>query len=410
MKISLTNTNISKLTLRKNRYDVWDEKLTGFYIRVSPGGKKTYRCFYRHEGVKKNITIGSADVLNVSEAREKARAILGKVADGIDPNFSKTSRKKEITLKQFIDAEYASWREISKKAGKEEIARIRANFLDEFGDYRLIDIIPLNIERWRVRRLKNKIMPTTINRDVSALRTALFRAQDWEFIENNPLSKLKPIPIEKGGIVRYLEVEEEKRLRIALDARIDEMSAARKRADEWRKDRGYDERGSIAADYLKPMVLIAINTGLRRGELFGITWSDVNFKKSLLTIPASISKSKRARHIPLNDEAYMIIKEWYNIAGDQKFIFTNKDGKKFTTIKKAWESLKKKAKIKNFRWHDFRHHFASKLVMASVDLNTVRELLGHADMHTTLRYAHLTPEHKANAVSKLQNPLKDSVS
>jgi site-specific recombinase XerD len=70
-------------------------------------------------------------------------------------------------------------------------------------------------------------------------------------------------------------------------------------------------------------------------------------------------------------------------------------------VNTSWGNVLVDAKIENFRWHDMRHHFASHLVMAGVDLNTVRELLGHADLKMTLRYAHLAPEHKAAAVAKL---------
>jgi site-specific recombinase XerD len=82
-------------------------------------------------------------------------------------------------------------------------------------------------------------------------------------------------------------------------------------------------------------------------------------------------------------------------------VFPSKDNTPFNAVKRSWSSLLKKANIEQFLWHDIRHHFASKLVMAGVDLNTVRELLGHSDIKTTLRYTHLAPEHKINAVQKI---------
>ena len=86
---------------------------------------------------------------------------------------------------------------------------------------------------------------------------------------------------------------------------------------------------------------------------------------------------------------------------DEDLVFPGKDGAPLTNVDSAWGSIVKAVKLQDFHWHDMRHHFASRLVMAGVDLNTVRELLGHADLKMTLRYAHLAPEHKAQAVAKL---------
>jgi len=105
-----------------------------------------------------------------------------------------------------------------------------------------------------------------------------------------------------------------------------------------------------------------------------------------------------------NKEALEILKQWKcQNKIDSNLVFSNKDGEQFITLKKGWKKILKAAAIENFRWHDLRHHFASRLVMAGVNLNTVRELLGHSSYAMTLRYAHLSEEHKAEAVGLLCN-------
>ena len=106
----------------------------------------------------------------------------------------------------------------------------------------------------------------------------------------------------------------------------------------------------------------------------------------------------RTRNVPLNREAREAFKAWREHSDTTGHVFENKTGGKFQNVRKAWLSVVRDAAIANFRWHDMRHHFASRLVMQGVPLNSVRELLGHADLNTTLRYAHLAPEHLKDAV------------
>jgi len=155
-------------------------------------------------------------------------------------------------------------------------------------------------------------------------------------------------------------------------------------------------------DHLTPMVLLSLNTGMRRTEVFHMRWSDIDFNNQTLVIHGATAKSGRTLHIPLNTEALDALEAWRDHREEgTELAFPAKDGRPFHNVKKAWEGVLSDAGITAFRWHDMRHHFASRLVMAGVDLNTVRELLGHADMRMTLRYAHLAPEHKAAAVAKL---------
>ena len=187
---------------------------------------------------------------------------------------------------------------------------------------------------------------------------------------------------------------------------IAELKAERRRYNQWREVRGYEPYPSLDevtfADYLKPLVILDINTGMRRGELFSLTWENIELKQRTLTIEGEDAKSGKTRHISLNDDAFAVLLAWRNQTDSKGLVFPSPvTGRRLDNIKRSWGTLVKDAKLENFRFHDLRHSFASKLVMAGVDLNTVRELLGHGSIEMTLRYAHLAPEHKAAAVALL---------
>ncbi len=182
----------------------------------------------------------------------------------------------------------------------------------------------------------------------------------------------------------------------------------RKNYSAWLMQRNHspypDLENCVFADYLKPMVVISLNTGVRRGELFSLQWQDVDFQSRQMTVVGATAKSGRSRHIPLNTEAHETLLSW---RGQQStttgLVFQSASGARFDKIRSSWENLIVAARIHAFRWHDLRHHFASALVMCGVDLNTVRELLGHSDLKMTLRYAHLAPQVKADAVERLES-------
>lgn len=242
----------------------------------------------------------------------------------------------------------------------------------------------------------------TVNRDLAALRAALSHAVEIDLLPAHPLARLKPMRVDNRGIVRYLSTEEEHRLRAALAARDARRREGREAANRWRRERSYAEFPSYGTytDHLTPLTLLALNTGCRRGELLEMTWADIEGR--VLAVRGSSAKSGQTRYIPLNREARSVIKVWR--PADAKpggHVFARGRSGSVTTIKTAWAPLLKRASIEKFRFHDLRHTFASKLVMAGVDFNTVRELLGHADLKMTLRYAHLSPEIKAAAVERL---------
>ena len=138
------------------------------------------------------------------------------------------------------------------------------------------------------------------------------------------------------------------------------------------------------------------------GRVVQLTWEHINFDNAVMTVLGRTAKTGKTRHIPLNAIALGVLNGWKKQTDEASgLVFKGAEGKVRNNIKKAWNNLLKTAQVSNFHWHDMRHDFASKLVMAGEDLNTVRELMGHADLKMTLRYAHLSPEHKASAVAKL---------
>jgi len=273
------------------------------------------------------------------------------------------------------------------------------------GNVTLSDITAWSVEKQRSAWVKAGAKTMIVNHKINYLKTALNKAVAWGLLQKNPLTSVKPAKVDNRGVVRYLTYEEDIRLRNALDAREEKYRNERKNYNQWREERGhepfpeYSENGFV--DHLKPLVLLALDTGMRRGELFNLKWTDVAFDRNMLTIQGKTAKSGKTRHVPMTDEAFDILKRWSEKPQNSDYVFPSADGGVMDNIKNSWTRLMKNAEIKNFRFHDCRHTFASRLVMRGVDLNTVRELLGHSSIEMTLRYAHLAPAKLATAIATL---------
>ncbi len=417
MKAKLNNTFVASLAPQQKPYEVFDTDLTGLLVRVEPSGRKTFYARYRPKGSKRrrSFLLGSFPTLSTTQARDLAKARLGEVAAGKDPAADlKALRKKAkvLTLKQFLETEYQNHIKGNHSNYLITMNKIKDRF-KSFLSTSLDELTPLDIERWKAGRLDakskksdRKVSPVTVNRELADLRAALNLAVDWGFIDRSPLERVKQAKCAPEPIVRYLSPTEETKLREMLDRRQEEQRRKTESHNRWLTERGFLARPVVVpegfTDHVKPMVLLSMNTGLRRGELLKLGWSDIDIVNNILTVRAAAAKSKKSRHVALNTEAVAVLTQWKaQFPTSNGLVFPGKSGVPMTNIKSSWESLLKKAGITRFRWHDMRHHFASKLVMNEVDLNTVRELLGHADLKMTLRYAHLANSHKAAAVEML---------
>jgi integrase len=404
---------------RKNK-DIRDVKLTGFAVRCRASGSHSYIVTL---GRGQTRTLGKVATMKPEAAREAAQALLHGIqkkamvigADDLSlsrreareqaSNEIKAQASRRLTWKQYLDAHYAPWVEANRKSGAESVSRLRVLFAD-FDNVPLVGISGFAIEKWRTGRLKAGVKPATVNRDLAGLRGAMTMALRWKLggVKVHPMIDVKAAKIDPFTRKRFLSPDEETRLLAALDARDEQRRAERDRANDWRRARGYDLLPTFGryTDHLNPLVRLALHTGCRRGELLALRWSDVNLAGANLTVRADYAKSELSREIPLNTTILDILKTW-KPAGAQPddYVFPGDGGEPMQDIKTAFLRVLKAAKITGFRFHDLRHSFASKLVQAGVDLNTTRELLGHADLTMTLRYAHLAPEHRAAAVAKL---------
>ena len=411
MRAKLSSRTIQALRPCDKPFEVVDSELKGFLLRVQPSGAMTYYFSYRNgQGRRGRYRIGNSDSLSPAQARDQATLLSARVVAGEDIQSQKKHERRMAqqansrTLDGFLIHQYEPWATSQRKSGTATVKRIRSNF-EHLTKRPLVDINLWVIEKWRSEELKRGKAKTTINRDVTTLKACLAKAVEWEVLTENPLRKLTPLRTEGSSRARHLTVTEEAALRNALIERDQRLRENRVSGNAWRCARHravLPDLSTVAfADYLQPMVLLTLNTGLRRGEVLQLRWVDVDLLQRELIVRGDNAKSGKTRHIPLNNEALTTLQQWRSDSTSTEWVFADHDGERMQAVKTSWTGVLRNAAIIDFRWHDLRHHFASRLVMNGVDLNTVRELLGHSDLAMTLRYAHLSPEHKADAVARL---------
>lgn len=246
------------------------------------------------------------------------------------------------------------------------IKRLSSHFSGKY----LCDITPQSVEQYKAARIK-EVKPATVNRELACLKCMLNKAIEWGKADDNPARKVKLFK-ENNKRIRYLEKEQ---IRQLMDA---------------------------CAPHLKPIVTVALFTGMRQSEIFGLKWQNIHFERSLIYIPHT--KSGERQQVPMSDIVKRAIISVPKHP-DSPYIFCNEDGRPYTNVRKSFDAALKKCGIIDFHFHDMRHTFASQLVMAGVDIKSVQELLRHKSIEMTMRYAHLSADHKMRAVEILNRQL-----
>ena len=318
-----------------------------------------YIDYYVH-GRRKREKVGTSKRLaDTILAKRKVEILEGKFID--------RSRERKISLSEFVK-EYLEFSIVNKSLNTYKLDQMATrNFLKFIGNLRLGEVAHVHFEKYKSARI-NEVSISTVNRELATLKHMFTTAVKWSYLTDNPARDARKGK-EPPGRVRYLMNEE-----------IQELLQECKR------------------DYLKTIVLIALNTGMRKGEILGLTWADVDLENRVIHV--ATSKNHERRDIPVNDMLFAELKKF----AKKRRKRSRKGGMRlfpYRNIRKAFQAACRRAQIKDFRFHDLRHTFASHLVMSGVDLATTRDLLGHKSIEMTLRYSHLSPGHRVNAVNSL---------
>jgi integrase len=247
----------------------------------------------------------------------------------------------------------------------------------QIGHSLLADITPLLIAGHRDRLLRDRAN-STVNRYLAVLSHAFTMAvKEWQWCDDNPVRKISK-PKEPRGKVRFLSNEERRRLLEACKANSN--------------------------PYLYTVVVLALSTGARRGELLTLHWPDVDFQRRVLTFRET--KNGETRAVPVTGYALDILTQHAKIRRSNiDLVFPNATGRKPLAIRNAFENALERADILNFRFHDLRHTFASYLAMQGASLLDIATILGHKTLQMVQRYAHLSEAHTAGVVARMNKAI-----
>ncbi|WP_342945632.1 site-specific integrase [Paraburkholderia ferrariae] len=396
--------------------DYSDATLRGFGVRVTPTGSVQFTLRFRKpDGSFGRKRIGTYPEMSPGAARDAAKAELEQTPQVSDtPAVVEEKKRRRVesvrrahgvpTLGAFLDGDYMTYLE-ANGISTANAALVKSSF-PEFLDRALDEITPWTLEQWKSRVAKTGVKPKTIANKLHALQGLLRVATDAEHLSDNPAKKVK-----RNGkadvVVRYLSADERARLYAAMEAREEANRDARHRTIAHRRMRKLTPPPSLRnvryTDHLQPLVVCALNSGLRKGELLALEWSDIDLDLRTIHVRRGTTKDDERRDVPVTDELFECFTAWRPLA-HKTFVFGNPEtDAPLTDFGNAWEALLEAAEITGFRFHDCRHDYASRLVVAGVDLNRVRALLGHSDIKTVLRYAHLAPDHLHDAINKAFN-------
>ena len=376
--ISLSLEIVKSLTCPtdKTKITIFDSLCKNLVLEVNLSGRKTYYFRYKdNRNITRQPKLSDANDITLKQARILANKYRGMIMMGEDPFSTKADLKKVPTLYDFITNSYLPYVKTYKRSWETDVSLIKNHIMPNFGKQYMDEVSKRDIIQFISKHsLTHK--PGSVNRVIIMMRYIFNLSIRWETvgITKNPTAGI-PLLEENNKKERFLSAEEARALVEQLKSSDNKM-----------------------LQYIIPMLIL---TGARKNEVLKAKWEDFNVEQRLWRIP--LSKSGKARHVPISDGVQYLL-EGVPRHVDCGYVFANpKTLMPYVSIFASWNTARKAVGLADVRIHDLRHSFASFLVNSGRSIYEVQRILGHTQIKTTQRYAHLSQDSllaAANEISK----------
>ncbi|MBL0914219.1 MAG: tyrosine-type recombinase/integrase [Sphingopyxis sp.] len=379
-----TKRSIEALDIRKSDYFVWDSDLPGFGVRVLPSGRKKFVLQYRHGKISRRMGIGQFGAITVDQARGLALQGLAKLRQDIDPLAEVRERRTAITVKELserFDAEHIAVH-LKATTAKEYRRNLKLFILPAIGSKRILDVTRADIAKFHH---DSRDRPYQANRNIEIISKMFNLAELWGLRPDgtNPRRHIKKYP-------------EKKRERFFSEG---ELGAIGRVLDEMEAER-IELPSAIAA------VRLLLFTGCRLREVMTLKWSYVDVDRSALHLPDS---KTGAKIVSLGAAAVDVLDKLERVSDNPYVIVGRIPGQHLTDLQPFWQRVRARAGLKDARIHDIRHTFASVAVSNGMSLPIIGKLLGHTQVQTTARYAHLARDPQIEAANDITSLIAHSL-
>ena len=361
----LTKRVVDALQSEAKDYFIWDSQIAGFGLRVMPSGAKTYQTQYRKGGRTRRVSIGRHGKITVDEARKLAKEVMGQVAKGENPAEDISLHRKAPTvaaLRERFFEEHTKQR--CKLSTQSEYRRAIDLFINPaIGSFKTVDV-----ERRDIAELHQKFRdkPYQANRTLGVLSKMFNLAEIWG-LRPDGSNPCRHVP-------KYREIKRERYLSQPELQRLGQVL-------------GEVERDGSETPYVVAAFRLLILTGCRLGEIQTLQWQFLTDQG--MELPDT---KTGARRIPLPNAARAILSALPRVDSNPFVIVGRVDGQHITDLQHPWRRIRKRAQLDNVRIHDLRHTYASNAVSSGMPIQMVGRLLGHSQIQTTMRYAHLADD------------------